>query len=504
MAASAAGVTGRDAAEVLNGSPFASAVEHVLAELGCLKLLLQRQVLRLRATSLLREDQFRGLYISDEEVDSILLEQPSAEASMRDHSASSASLRKINLRIESARAEISLRIAASHAAGVNLPLERIAEIFALSKIAQFALLVCLAPEVDNSFEVLYSYVQNDVTRRRPTPDLILKLFYASRADQIANRQLFSPHSVLFRAAVVELSADTQNRELSLLSRALLFDQRIVSYLLEQHTIDERLRPFTSCCKPTRTYEELSLPEVMVKDIAQASLVFSQNGGAVFLHGPRGSGKRCIAGAISHEYGRSLLTTDLERFSSDTLPLPTAITLLYREALLRDANLFLSHADTAFDDDCARPQKRAAFLHTLDPTGFGRHDFTIFVSTASPIPQAVVSHSYRSVSFSVPPPDFVNRVVLWNEAMSTMDCALAPDVDSTVLANKFQLTGGEIRNICREAANRALLSDSAPHGAESQMRPRLERPCSSGSCGPAVARDLRQREISSGRLFALGI
>lgn len=464
MAASAAGVVGTDAAEASDALPFVSAVEHVLAELGCLKLLLQRQILRLRAASLLREDQFRGLYISDEEVNSILLEHPSAESSMRDHSASPASLREINLQIESARAEVSLRIATSHASGVNLPLERIAEIFALSELERFVLLVCLAPEVDTSFEVLYSYVQNDVTRKRPTPDLILKLFCASRAEQIANRQHFSAHSVLFRAAFVEFSTDTQNRELSLFSRALRLDPRIVSYLLEHDTIDERLRSFTSCCKPTRTFAELSLPEMLVSDIAQASLVLSRKGGGtVFLHGPRGSGKRCIAEAISREHGRCLLTADLERFSSDTLPLPTAITLLCREALLRDANLLLAHADTAFDDDCARPQKRAAFLHALDPTGFGRHDFSIFVSAASPIPQADVSHSYRSVSFSVPPPDFVTCVALWNQAISTMDCVPAPDVDSGVLANKFQLTGGEIKNICREAANRALLSASAPPG-----------------------------------------
>ncbi|MFZ0321982.1 MAG: ATP-binding protein [Candidatus Sulfotelmatobacter sp.] len=463
MASSATGVIASDAPEVSNGSAFSSSIEHLLAELDCLKLLLHRQVLRLRAASLLREDQFRGLYISDEEVDSILLASASAAGSTLNHSDDAPSLRKINQQIKSARTQIAARIIASHAIGLNLSLKRITEIFALSTVEQFILLVCLAPELDNGFEILYSYVQNDVTRKHPTPDLILKLLYDARADQIAHHQLFSSHSVLFRATLIEFSTDAQNRELSLLSRALRPDPRIVDYLLGHDTIDERLLSFTSCCKPVRTFASLALPQTLISEIRNAAHSFVTQGGAVFLHGPSGSGKRCIAEAISHEHGRSLLTADLERSPSGTIRLPTKITLLCREALLHAANLFLAHADSAVDDDSGRQQKMAPFLHSLDPTRFGRRDLLIFISSTSPIPQAAVSHSYPSISFAVPPPDFANRVALWNEAISTIHYSLAPDVDIAVLANKFQLTGGEIRNVCRESANRALLSPSSQPG-----------------------------------------
>ena len=42
----------------------------------------------------------------------------------------------------------------------------------------------------------------------------------------------------------------------------------------------------------------------------------------------------------------------------------------------------------------------------------------------------------------------------------MNRGISPDVDPAILANKFILTGGEIHSICREAAARALLRNSA--------------------------------------------
>ena len=47
-------------------------MEHLAAELQRLDLLLHREILRLRATYQLSLDEFRGLYISDEQVNSLI------------------------------------------------------------------------------------------------------------------------------------------------------------------------------------------------------------------------------------------------------------------------------------------------------------------------------------------------------------------------------------------------------------------------------------------------
>jgi hypothetical protein len=51
---------------------FVSGSEHLLAELEILDLALRRQVLRLRAANQLTEDEYRGLYIADAQVDALI------------------------------------------------------------------------------------------------------------------------------------------------------------------------------------------------------------------------------------------------------------------------------------------------------------------------------------------------------------------------------------------------------------------------------------------------
>src|SRR5579859_5255465 len=54
----------------MNG--FATGIEHLSAEMHLLDLRLQRQVMRLRALHQFHEDEMRGLYITDDQIDAIL------------------------------------------------------------------------------------------------------------------------------------------------------------------------------------------------------------------------------------------------------------------------------------------------------------------------------------------------------------------------------------------------------------------------------------------------
>jgi ATP-dependent 26S proteasome regulatory subunit len=455
MASPSPGIALGAAVDALPGLPFRSAAEHLLAELACLKLFLHRQVLRLRAASLLREDQFRGLYISDEEVDAILNQGSAGDPQSPERSRSVTTMRDLSIRIDSAAAEISSRLQASQLAGLSIPLFRLSRIFGLSPFEQFALLICVAPELDARFETLYSYVQNDVTRKRPTPDLILKLFCSSLEESLTMRIAFSPAAKLLRIPLIRLGADPPDRESSFLARPLRAEPHIVDYLLEQGELDERLRPFVTISNPALSFATLHLPNSLIEEIQKCGNSLAAPGGVIFLHGPKGCGKRSVADAISMQHHRPLLTARLEELTPDQLPLPQALQLLQREALLQGANLFLGSAETLFGSDAAAPQKRNAFLSALDPDGF-----LIFVGSNSSFSLADASSKYTSLSFAIPPPDFAHRTLLWSEAIEAMNRSTSPDVDPAVLANKFTLTGGEIHSICREVAARVLLRDSA--------------------------------------------
>jgi ATP-dependent 26S proteasome regulatory subunit len=452
MSSSSQGVAGTASPDASLGQPFAGTAEHLLAELDWLKLLLHRQVLRLRAANLLREDQFRGLYISDEEVDAILALGASGDEIERDHPAAIPLLRDLTQKSNDLRSVINSRVRTSLAAGKILPLVRLARLFSLTEFDCFALLVCAAPELDTRFETLYAYVQNDVTRKRPSADLILKLSCVSQEEALAMRRAFSPDAPLLRAPLIRFGSDAQDRDLSKLSRPLRAEPRIVDYLLDHPGLDERLRSFCHLGRPLPALASLRLPEPLAADLRNAGNSMAVEGGVMVLQGPKGTGKRSIAEAISHAQGRQLLAADLRLIPADTLALVDAMPLLCREALLQGANIFLGRAESVLGDDSSRGEKNAVFFENLVPTGF-----TIFVGDAQ-CRSPGVSKGFPCLTFAIPLPDFADRELLWREAIKAIGTSVAPDVDSAALANKFVLTGGEIQAICREATNRAILRD----------------------------------------------
>lgn len=454
MASSPTGVASQASREPLNGVPFRSVAEHLHVELEYLKLLLHRQVLRLRASSLLREDQFRGLYISDEEVDAILIQRKPAEQQSQARQDSAPTVRGLATSIAAAELEITARLDASQSAGISLPLFRLARLFELLPFEQFALLITVAPELDSRFETLYSYVQNDVSKKRPTPDLVFKLFCSSFQDCMAMRAAFSSSGTLLSAPLIRFSTDVPDRESTFLSRPLRAEQRIVDYLLGQNELDERLRSFTSIDNAARAFNTVHLPESLVNELQDVGRSFAEQGALIFLHGPKGCGKRTAAEAISFEQHRPVLAAQLDQLASDHLSLPLALHLLQREALLQGANLLLKSGELPFSSDAAGQLKKSAFVQSLD-----HKNFLIFVATRSQVSLADTSAKCPSLSFAIPPPDFSHRTLLWREAIEAMERPASPDLDITALANKFVLTGGEIQSICREAAGRASLRES---------------------------------------------
>jgi ATPase family associated with various cellular activities (AAA) len=452
MSSSAAGVATPSVAA--QPAPFRTAGEHLLAELQGLKLLLHRQVLRLRAATLLREDQFRGLYISDEEVDAILARRAAADPQGSPAVQPSPSLEALSQILGAVHVEIARRLEATESAGIRLPFLQLAERLSLSPFERFVLLVCVAPELDARFDTLYAYVQNDVTKKHPTPNLILNLYCDSDLDALALRPAFSASSPLWRVPLLRVGSDGQDRDPSLLTCPLRADGRVVDHLLDQDSLDDRLRSFTDANLPSRSLQSLRFPEALRVSFANIATAFGEQGGMVLLAGTRGSGRHAVAEAISARQERPLVTARLERMVGEALAPTQAFQLLQREALLRGANLYLGAFDSLFPGDASGPEKRAALLRQLSPNGI-----LVFASTTAPLSIADIPARVPALSFYIPAPEFYERVALWSDALATLPCARG-SVDSSLLANKFLLTGGEIESICREALSRARLRDPA--------------------------------------------
>src|SRR4051812_17474684 len=218
---------------------FATSQEHLLAEMERIDLLIRSRVAKTRELHL-GDERFSGLYISDEEIDRILAHpqgmpnwvlEPAEE---RDE--------QLKAQLNRLRSEIGERTQASVKQGVALRLFHLAQTCRLDSFDVDCLLICLAPEIDLRYGQIYAYLQDDVTRKRPTVDLTLNLL-CSR-EKLVYRDRFSSEAPLQRHRLIEVFEEPLLSQAPLLGKCLKLDDRVTSYLLGADAIDAKIRSYT--------------------------------------------------------------------------------------------------------------------------------------------------------------------------------------------------------------------------------------------------------------------
>jgi hypothetical protein len=264
--------------------------------LAWLRHLLAWQIdLTRRTFGALADDEYRGLYIPDAEADLLGADEAVLPPDLQER-------RSILAAERAAWMQLWLE---AEAQGAAPPLRRLAASFELSDFACDVLLLALAPEIDLRFERLYAYIQDDVTRKRPSVDLALRLLCATPAERVTARAAFAADAPLRRRRLIELVEDGQ-RSPPLLGRFIKIDDRIVSELLGRPAPDALIAEVISCRWPERTLDDLILTDELVVRLRQALAAHPQ-GLVLALQGGYGSGRRAVAEALCAELGRPLLT-----------------------------------------------------------------------------------------------------------------------------------------------------------------------------------------------------
>jgi len=415
--------------------PFPDAKEHLLAELQRLDRMIHRQVLRMRASRLLTEDELRGLYIPDAQVDSLLVQPSGAEDTPR------------AAELSEAIAQLTLENQRRVQSAPELPLNRLVRIFGLNDFARDVLVIAVAPELDLRYQTLYAYVQNDVTRRRPTVDLALRLLCVDLSEQLDRRSTFSPGEPPFRDQLLRLLDDPQDREAPLGSRVLKAEARVVDFLLEVDRIEDALAGFTTqaCCSTGP--DQLPFSVDLRDRLSFAAQALSEAPGIIFLRGDHGAGKRAAAEAVGAALGRPLLTVDLDGAVLSGLPAAQVLALLRREALLRGAAIYLRGWDTLLGENAGSRWQPAPLWRELGSTGLP----IVIGSESGWHPPA--AGSVRSFLVELPLPPIGERIPLWQRACN----GNAPrDRELEELAGTFALTPGQIHDASQAAGRLALL------------------------------------------------
>ena len=173
------------------------------------------------------EDDLRGLYVSDQEADRIL--QSEHAESSHDGDAASALV---------------------EAAGERLC--RLKDLAGLSEEESAAVALCLVSETNPELERLIAYVQDDVSKKRPRVELLLRLFWE---DPIAGQRAFDADSNLRALHLVTLHEEIGQTATPLLGRSVSLDARVARFLLGGDSIDETVFSFMDLLPaPEKTVE----------------------------------------------------------------------------------------------------------------------------------------------------------------------------------------------------------------------------------------------------------
>jgi len=294
-------------------SPSLSAC-YLLALLEVLEARVRALVDHRRANDSNPSDPFRGLYISEERLAELMSD--------------SVGLRLFDWGDAQRLAEIEAEARAIESDGGRIALRQVARRAGLDGFDVWLLLVALAPDLDPRFERVYGYLNDDVTRWRPSVALALELAGGSVWSPEARRRLGS-HGRLVREGLVVLEGPGRPQ----LSRVLEVPERVCAHLLGAGRIDPGLEGLLRPSGPPGAVPPMP------------ALVNALNHGVrfVYLQAAPAASAAAMAEAALVEVGIEPLVVDLNLWHGRDDPLD-AFSKLKLEALLAGGGLVVGPLD----------------------------------------------------------------------------------------------------------------------------------------------------------------
>jgi hypothetical protein len=389
---------------------------------------------------------FRGLYLSREDALRLLAQEPGATPfSSRE-------------RIEENRS--------SEFAPVDSPLEWLINAFGLGVVDADMLLLALAPELDLRYEKIFAYLQDDVTRKRPTVDLALNLLCATAEEKLNLRNHLSPGSPLLRHGLLQVVPDPHQTEPPALAHYLKLDEQVVRLLLGQSGVDPRLARCCRILEPDGTLAELELSPVFQKALPRLVRGAHRDNESLRLYVRASDGARRleVAKALAAELSAELLSVDLASASAAGESFEQLLTVFFREAHFRGALPYLDGLDALRVSE-RLPQFQVVMAIAAEAEGS-------LVLAGS---QAWIASPHGPTGVIEVPlcePDFAARRGRWRSSLDILG-TMADDRDVQVVGDRFRLDGSQIAEAAATARNLALLRAAAEEcGTRETPKPTL--------------------------------
>ncbi len=345
--------------------------------------------------------------------------------------------------------EMDNRLLDTASTSVLIPLEHIVETFKLNYFERFCLRVCIAIELDPSFEKNIRFFNESLNSPYPTLGLLLKIYSADLNQYLEERVKISYHHKLIKYFFIESVGNRGGQPL--IGIPLELDANIVEYILnfDDYKI---LSPFMRAVFPNNWDDEHHFADTE----QQLKVFFEKNheqglnkNTLFFIHGSKGIGKHALVYHFCNHYNQTVILVDCKKLLPGVNP-DIQIAQLSREALLHRGTLVFEHFDTFTEhmDDLYVSRFVSSLINEIQT--FAKVSFALSATPWHP------QSEYSDISIIEVPlkiPSMMERQAFWKSAASAYP--LSEDVDLEEIANTFKLTPKQIDKSLRDAHNSML-------------------------------------------------
>lgn len=324
-------------------------------------------------------------------------------------------------------------------------LDRLCRAFALDAFEIEVLLACLAPEIDRRFDRLFAYVNDDLTKPRPTIDTLLRLLASATEHLPLQRRLLADSTLLRLGLVV---CDDRKAPRNAMFRVA---DGVVRFLLDYDGIDERiarLRADRDAPALARTLWRAraaagtvaaTLAEIFAT-LGEDTASGAETGTAIVLRGRAGCGRAHVLDLACQRAGIGRIDLDARKFKAHAGEVAELTIAALRDAHLHGLVVAIHHADALLTEADAQDECCAAIRSWLRAYGG-----CVVLCAEESLPCPLWFPTAVSIEFELPPLAIGERETAWTlalaETMAWPDETLAPI--ARALASKFRLTEAEI-------------------------------------------------------------
>lgn len=450
---------------------------YLQAEFARVDLLIRREVRRWVLAGQDPNDDYRGLYVTQVEVGQ-LLDRP--------FGVSWGQLIELSPAEEALFAQAFAQ-ATQHAEDLVTQmveqdqtscLHQIAGAFGLDRTALDILLLCLAPAFDTRYERIYGYLQDNVTRRRPSVRLVLDLLGEPGMAQFTLASYLHMDAPLFKNELLEYIVEAPPANAHWINQTLHVDETVVAWLRGQYQPHGELKGQAGLTMPGDCETDRLLAGGIGQRIQKATKTANPSGRETPLlvfYGVDQTAQQAAARCLAVQVNQPLLVVQLDRVIGENCPPRQAVQLALRDARLTGAVALLNGWDICLDEDKrVVPEVLAALCE---------HPGLVIVAGQKQWQAGGIIRQRTIVTQEFGLPSYQQRLALWQSFVQNV---IAPSESAgqlaaeriADLAGQFALTSGQIRDAVAEAhdrawqTGRAVQADDLFATARSYSNPRL--------------------------------